>query len=73
MLAHPVSGHIVHENDYGMLHDWRTIKFIELYDCKLIEADGEFKKVGKCEGEPFESVLSHEDYYDGKFFMYQIH
>lgn len=73
MLAHPVTGHIVRENDYGMILDWHRIQFIKLDDCKLMEADGEFKKVGICEGKPFESVLTHEDYFGGKFFIYQIH
>ena len=64
MLAHPVTGHIVLENDYAMILDWHRIKFIKLDNCKLMEADGEVKKVAICEGEPFESVLTHEDYFE---------
>lgn len=71
-IIHPVTGHAVPDYNFELFNDWKEVEFIKATECMVIEVAGGFMLKGIVNGSYFETMLSIDEYFDGKHFVYDL-
>lgn len=68
MLLNPNTNEIITEGMFQSVTNWQSVEFVELTNCEEVETNAGFVLIGMINGEIFKSVLTQEEYFEGKCF-----
>lgn len=71
MVINPKTNEIMSEEMAMSVQGWEEIEFITVENCEEVESENGFVLVGTVNGASFRSVLSVDEYFEGKHFTYE--
>jgi hypothetical protein len=72
MIIHPFTKQIMPEDMFQSIEGWQNIKFLYATNCREVETETHFLLIGEVNGKEFVAKLPHDEYFEGKFFIYDV-